>query len=366
MKKIGLIIHSLGIGGMERVMAQLAGQFAEQKKEEVHLILIGIKREVLFDIPDSVVIHRPSFEFNNSRRTMDTIRTIRFVRNKVKEINPDTILSFGEMWNNLVLLSLTGLKVPVYISDRSRPNKNLGRLHNLLRNRLYPKAAGYIAQTREAEKVCLQKKWNSNIKVIGNPIRKIEQNPAIEKENIVLTVGRIIETKHFDQLIKIFANINAEDWKLVIVGGDAKKMTLSEDLKRLIKELGVEEKVKLEGVQEDVESYYNCSKIFAFTSSSEGFPNVIGEALSAGLPVIAYDCVAGPSDMIEHDVNGYLIPLFNVEKFQESLSKMIEDEEIRKSLAVKTKDSIEKFSIPEIANQYYTFIFNQNYTGNRS
>jgi hypothetical protein len=85
---------------------------------------------------------------------------MRFLRKKVKNIDPDTILSFGEYWNNLVLLSLYGLKYPVYISDRSQPDKDLGRVQNRLRDLLYPKAAGFIAQTSKAKEICLNKRWN--------------------------------------------------------------------------------------------------------------------------------------------------------------------------------------------------------------
>ena len=100
------------------------------KKTEVHLVLIGIKREISYPLDESVIVHRPGFEFSNRRRTIDTLRTMAFIRSEVKTIDPDTILSFGEMWNNMVLLSLWGLSCPVYISDRSEPNKDLGKLHN--------------------------------------------------------------------------------------------------------------------------------------------------------------------------------------------------------------------------------------------
>src|SRR5699024_5164241 len=152
---ICLIIHSLCIGGMERVMAQLANNFTEREDTEVHLVLIGRKREIAYKISDRVIVHKPRFEFNNARRTFNTFRTILFLRSKVIEISPDTVLSFGEEWNNLALLSLFGTEYPVFIADRSQPGKNLGRLNNYLRRKLYPTAAGYIAQTKTAENICL-------------------------------------------------------------------------------------------------------------------------------------------------------------------------------------------------------------------
>ncbi|MDY6994591.1 MAG: glycosyltransferase, partial [Pseudomonadota bacterium] len=191
-----------------------------------------------------------------------------------------------------------------------------------------------------------------------NPIRNVEHDASVKKENIVLTVGRLIPTKHVDQLIEIFTEIDKSGWKLVIVGGDAKRMTLSEELDALITELGVRDSVLLEGQQKDVDRYYNRSKIFAFTSSSEGFPNVIGEALSAGLPVITYDCVAGPSDMVEDERNGFLIPLFNKELFKEKLSLLMEDEALRLQMSDAAKNSIKKYSNSLVSNKFFKFINN--------
>jgi len=337
-------------------MSVLANNFVNMDNTEVHLVLIGIKRNIEYPLNESVFIHRPSFTFKNSRRSIDTIRTMRFLRREVKGLNPDTILSFGEMWNNLVLLSLYGLTVPIFVSDRSQPDKDLGTFHNMLRSKLYPRAAGYIAQTGKAAEICRDNEWNNNIKVIGNPVRQVSCDGPVERENIVLTVGRLIPTKHIDQLIKIFAEIGKPGWKLVIVGGDAKRMNLSEGLSALIKDLGVDDSVTLEGQQKNVDRYYNRSKIFAFTSSSEGFPNVIGEALSAGLPVVAYDCIAGPSDMIKDEENGFLIPLFDKKLFKEKLSILIDKDSLRLEMSNSAKNSIERFNEVSVSKQFFNFI----------
>jgi len=356
MKKVCLIIHSLCIGGMERVMTLIANNFTEREDTEVHLVLIGRKREIVYEISDRIIVHKPCFEFNNAWRTINTFRTIFFLRSKVIEISPDTVLSFGEEWNNLVLLSLFRTEYSVFIADRSQPGKDLGRLNNYLRRKLYPTAVGYIAQTKRAKNICLKNEWNNNVQVIGNPIREIKSNGQIEKKNIILSVGRLIKTKNFDQLICMFSEINNGDWKLIIVGGDAKKMKLSVDLQRLINEIGVEHSVILAGEQENIDRYYKKSKIFAFTSSSEGFPNVIGEALSAGLPVVSYDCTAGPSEMIEDGKNGFLIPEFNQTKFKKKLSQLMLDRKLRKNMSKGTKSSIYRFNTNIIANKFYSFI----------
>ena len=344
------------MGGLERVMSLLAKYFHEDKGAEVHLILIGKKREVAYELPAGLIIHKPQFIFNDQRRTYDTLKTLFFLRKRVKQINPDTILSFGEYWNNLSLLSLIGLRYPVYVSDRSQPNKNLGRTHNFLRKLLYPMAKGFIAQTKEAAYVAERAGWNKNIRVIGNPIREIQGFSEIQNENIVLCVGRLIPTKHIDELIKIFAEINPTNWKLIIVGGNAKKMQLLEVYRGLVRELGMENKIVLVGESFEVDMYFAKSKIFAFTSSSEGFPNALGEAMKAGLVPIAYDCVAGPSDLIEDQANGFLVPLHQKELFKDNLAKLMKSEILRKNLGDQAKIDMGKYTLEKIGNLYYNFI----------
>ena len=66
--KIALLIHSLQAGGMERVMSELASNFASIKAYEIHLVLYGIKRDIFYELPNNISIHKPDFEFNDTKR----------------------------------------------------------------------------------------------------------------------------------------------------------------------------------------------------------------------------------------------------------------------------------------------------------
>lgn len=357
-KNYAFIIHSLGIGGMERVMSIIIKHIATNYNVQVHLILIGIKREILQEIPNKIIVHKPKWDFDNNWRNWFTIRTILFIRKTVNEIKPASVLSFGEMWNNLVLISLYGLKIPIYISDRSRPNKNLGKIQNILRDRLYPKAAGFIAQTEKGREVAVKKKWNKNITIIGNPIPMIEGR--LNRENIILNVGRLVKTKNIDQLLEIFSNLTQKsdfhNWMLSIVGGDAQKQNMSEELKKKAQELNIFDRVNFEGEQKDVQQYYLKSEIFAFTSTSEGFPNALAEAMSAGMAVIAYDCIAGPSDLIDDGINGFLIEENNKAEFAEKLNLLMSNTNLRSEFSKAARKKIELFNEKSISEQFYHFI----------
>ena len=340
---------------MERVMSEISWHFSAKPDSEVHLVLFGLSREIFYSLPENISIHKPGFKFNNQIRFFSTIRTLFFLRKKIKKINPDTILSFGEYWNSFVLLALFGLKHPVYVSDRSQPDKPLGKFHDFLRKKLYPKATGVIAQTQKARDIYLSIYHHKNMTVIGNPIRQVVGDNS-NRKNQVLMVGRLINTKHQDRLIQIFLDINMPDWQLLLVGYDHLKQQHSQRLAAMISENDALDRVILAGKQEDVDKFYLESKIFAFTSSSEGFPNAIGEAMSAGLPVVAYDCVAGPSEMIRNGANGYLIPLFDDKLFAQKLGELINDEAKRNEMSRNALSSIQFLEKEKVCEQFWQFI----------
>jgi GalNAc-alpha-(1->4)-GalNAc-alpha-(1->3)-diNAcBac-PP-undecaprenol alpha-1,4-N-acetyl-D-galactosaminyltransferase len=337
---------------MERVMSELANYFVLHGNLAIHLIMYGKSPSRFYSLHPNIILHVPKERFNDSLKTLYTLKRLAYLRKSVKEIQPDVLLSFGEIWNNFVLIALIGNKTPIFVSDRCKPDKSLGRVQNTLRKWLYPNSAGIIVQTKKAKVIYEQYFSEHKIKVIGNPIRKIENTQTEIKGKAILIVSRIVHTKHHDRLISIFAKLNAPDWKLIIVGGEAQKQKHVARLKKASEQLNVSDRVSFEGERKNVETYYLHSSIFAFTSSSEGFPNVIGEALSAGLPVVSYDCLAGPSEMIRDGENGFLIPQFDDVLFQEKLQQLIDDENLRKRLGKNAKTSISKFSVENIGNKY--------------
>jgi len=337
-------------------MSELAGYFSLRKELELHIIFYDNKRELFYPLPKKVEVHLPEFEFNDKFRLFYSLKTALYLRKSVRLLEPDTILSFGEYWNSFVLLSLIGLKYPVFISDRCSPEKKFGKFHSALRRFLYPKARGIIAQTLIAKEHYSRQFKHTNVKVIGNPIRNVKPSAEEERENVVLMVGRFIKTKNQDRLIDLFLDLGISDWKLVLVGFDHLKQDNFQKLQALIDRRSAQDQVILAGKLSDVDSCYRRSKIFAFTSTSEGFPNVIGEAMSAGLPVVAFDCVAGPSEMIRDSENGYLIPLNDYKTFGDKLKILMLNRDLRIRMGSHAAESVRDYSVNEIGEKYLRFI----------
>lgn len=355
-KRICLVIPSLSAGGMERVMSELANYFSGLKNLEVHLVIYGKADDIFYPLAADIKLTFSSIRFNDSFRVLYTIQRLWFLRKTILRIKPDTVLSLGEYWNNFVLLALIGASTPVYVSDRCKPDKKLMGMHNWLRQKLYPKAAGLVVQTRIAKEIYAKIVTKNKIATIGNPIRILSRNPLNLKGKKILMISRLITTKHHDRLLSIFAKLDAPDWELIIVGGDSQKQQHLTNLQHKAGELQITKRTQFEGYQKNVEQYYNRASVFAFTSSSEGFPNVVGEALAAGLPVVSYDCIAGPSEMITDGENGFLVPVFDDELFKLRLQTLIDNEELRVEMGKKARESMKKFSVETIGRQYLDFI----------
>jgi glycosyltransferase involved in cell wall biosynthesis len=356
-RRICLVIPNLQSGGMERVMSELAHYFCGIGLYDVHLVLYGIKTEIFYKLPPNIQIHCSTIEFNKNIRFISTIRTLFFLRLKIKSINPDSVLTFGELWNSFVLIALFGTKFRVFLSDRCQPNKKWGRHHEWLRKKLYPRAAGIIYQTKLARDISSREVKIKNFAIIGNPIMQFSCEESLTKEKVVLSVGRLIKSKNHDQLIEIFASINNPEWKLIIVGDDAQLQNNMIRLKELVVKLNMEDNIILTGKRSDIDKFYCSSSIFAFTSSSEGFPNVIGEAMSSGLPVVAYDCIAGPSEMINDGESGFLIKLNDVDDFKVKLQILMNDSYLRRKMGESGREFMKKFDLQTIGKRFEEFLF---------
>lgn len=348
-KKICFITPNLNMGGMERVLSILAN-YAIENGFSVYIVCL-IDNEIHYSLSDRVNIISPSFKYQSGLNNKKKVALYLF--KTLKDINPDSILSFSEAFNPLAIIVSKIARYPIYISDRSSPNVKLKPSTQLLRKLTYPLANGLILQTKLAKQAALRKGYNSNIAIIPNPLKSIKEYPNISRKNIIISVGRLIPSKNFIDLIDIFNSTTSRDsWKLLILGEGSERA----NLEKKITQLGLIDRVKLIGAVKDVDRYLAEASIFAFTSMSEGFPNALSEAMAAPLACISYDCISGPSELIEDEVNGYLIPLNDRNKFQSKLQRLMSAPDLRRQFTLDYLKHREKYSIDVICKQYINFI----------
>jgi N-acetylgalactosamine-N,N'-diacetylbacillosaminyl-diphospho-undecaprenol 4-alpha-N-acetylgalactosaminyltransferase len=195
-----------------------------------------------------------------------------------------------------------------------------------------------------------------NVQTIYNPIN-IEEIQSKYNETIDLNFEFIIgigqmETniKQFDKLIEAYSNsiLPNQNIHLVLLG-DGERISI---LKALTKQKNIEDKVHFLGYQNNPYKYLRNAKFFVLSSQNEGLPNVILEALACETPVVSFDCLSGPSEMISNEQNGLLVENQNVEKLTEALNLFVEDEKLYTICKQNALQSVSRFSIENIGKQW--------------
>ncbi|MCH8475752.1 MAG: glycosyltransferase [Opitutales bacterium] len=225
---------------------------------------------------------------------------------------------------------------------------------------LYPLATTVVLLAEELENWANSRLFKWKTKSIPNPVMEPPKNKyattSKPEKKIILGMGRFIKRKQFDLLIKIFSRLEKKfpDWNLHIVGDGPERP----NLKALIHSLNLEERVFLEQWSNDPYEWYYRAELFAFTSSFEGFGMTLAEALTCQLPVISFDCPYGPSRIIDHQVNGYLVPLDDTKEFENKLGSLMNDEKLRTHLGSNGSKVLDKFSYNTIMKEWETLIRN--------
>lgn len=189
----------------------------------------------------------------------------------------------------------------------------------------------------------------TNITVIPNPIYCYPDHGSSCSSKQVIAVGRYTYQKGFDLLIDSWAFVanRHPDWTLRIYGAGN-----LEDYRRLVIESGLVETVSCEGTTNDVYAKYDESSIFVLSSRYEGLPLVLIEAMSAGLPCVAFTCPCGPRDCIDDGKDGLLVETGNTDKLADAICKLIENESLRKKMGDAARQHALLFTEETIMQQW--------------
>lgn len=172
-----------------------------------------------------------------------------------------------------------------------------------------------------------------------------------EFDSFVIAVGRLNnKIKQFDKLIEAYSQsvLPRNRVGLLIFGkGNSKG-----DLERLINELELTSHVKLMGFSNKVKPYIKASRFLILSSLYEGLPMVLIEALAIGTPVVSFDCKSGPSEIVISNQNGILVEDQNFIALTDAMNKMIEDQDLYKSIKANAIPSVKKFSKETLLKQW--------------
>jgi len=352
--KYCLVISDLNCGGSQRVLVEI-GNFLANRGKEVKILLLFRQNSFFYRTHPSIQIIQPDYYYKSSNFKL--LRTILFIRQSVKLIKPDVVLSFHHRYNPIVILSLLFSGYPVFVSDRANPYSKLSPVINeILRNLLYPYSKGLIVQTKLSAKVKREKKLNNNIYVLPNPLTSLDYSDTKDgKEDIITYVARMDEGKGHKELLKAFSILkNPKGWKLMFIGNGK----LMSSLLQYAIELNIKDDVIFSGESREVAKLLKRSRIFAFTSFSEGFPNALMEAMAMGLPCVSFDCVSGPADLITNGKTGYLVKTGNVIELSTKIQLLIDEDLLRDEIGNNAKYVREYYESEKLIDGLVSFFEN--------
>ncbi len=341
-RTVVLITGSLRGGGAERVLSGMANYWSRAGWKVVMVTWSGAHTPDVYELDTAVqrvwLGNRAAHEkkANWLRLNASRVRRLRLVLKKYK---PQAVLSFITTSNVLTILAATGLPCRVVVSERIDPaaDTTATAVWRSLRKVVYQRADAIVAQSARAAN-WVAHHCKKEAQVIPNPLRPLPEY-QVERELLIVAVGRLAKQKGFDVLLSAFATLANDfpQWQLALVGDGVER----DSLRRQTKELGLTDQVHFVGYVQDVEQWMARAGVVAQPSRFEGFPNVLLESMGMGAAVISSDCPSGPADIIRHGMNGLLVPVEDVEALSNALSLLMRDPRQRARLgraALRVKD----------------------------
>lgn len=335
-KKICFFVGDLSrTGGTERVTADLANELCQlADKYEIHILSLYNENvsnffKVSNDITEHVLSDKPILKFKNVY-----FKIVFEVRKYMKCNNIDVLIDVDTILDVFSVPATRFINTKLISWEHFNFYENLGVVYRDWGRRLSAKFADAIVTITEEDRGYFEKNLNlrAPIYTIHNSISLIETTNKYDKNSkIIISAGRLTYQKGFDLLIEVAREVfnKHPDWTWIILGeGEARK-----DLENTISKYHLNNNVVLEGNVRNIEEYYKKSSMFVLTSRYEGFGLVLTEAKAYGLPCISFKCKAGPSEIIQDNINGFLISTFDIEAMAKKICNLIEDQKMRESFS---------------------------------
>ncbi|BFP42765.1 N-acetylgalactosamine-N,N'-diacetylbacillosaminyl -diphospho-undecaprenol 4-alpha-N-acetylgalactosaminyltransferase [Flavobacteriaceae bacterium GF1] len=315
--KILFVLPTLTAGGAEKIIAYIA-QNINRKYFESYLIIVGHEAEAKYKIKGIEV------KFLNKDRVLYAIPALFSV---LYSYRPNVVLSsIGHLNTIMGLLSFFFAKTKFairessVISERSKFGKSrkLGNFSGLLSKIAYDQVDCVICQSRDMAED-FKKIYNipdTKIDIINNPITltiKPKSKSAISGITKFITIGRLSQEKGHLRVLELLAKLK-KPFQYTIIGSGTEKDVIFER----IKELNLEDRITHIQHTDDVYQYLKTHDLFLQGSFVEGFPNAVLESCVAGTPVLAFNVPGGTKEIIEHNINGFLVG--NEEEFLSCLN----------------------------------------------
>lgn len=350
MQIVFLIQDCTTIGGTERVTCSMASEMARQGHDVSIVSVFGMGGKCKFNIDERVCFVTFSDEkYDLKLSKLARLKRVYDIANKIKKddllLSADVIIA--QKFFAAMLAIKSGFGHKTLIGDHYTYYL-YGSLLRSFRNAIYRKAAAVVVLT-EGNAKHYKDHGIKHVAVIPNMLPIPVAEHAGEGSNEIIAVGRLTYQKGFDTLIEVIDDIRhmIKGWHLTIYGdGEDRPM-----LEQMIKDRGLKDVITLYGATSDVSKAY-CNASFGVMSSRfEGFPMVLLEAAAIGLPMVAFDCPTGPSEIYRNG-GGIVVADQDKEALGAGIIRMTDDAALRMKLSNETAEIRKKYSEKNIYNQW--------------
>lgn len=367
--KIVYVIASLETsGGTERIVSEKANYLAEvfgydvciicydQHKDSPNFYILSEKVE---QIRLGLRMHSQYYYKYPKRLWKKYVLRSRLKRELstvVKEINPDLLIGISHFRADIVCaIDCKAKKIIESHVPRSFIENTNNKYINDIYKRYYDIRYFHVIEKKAKIIITLtegdREQWNKakQVKTIANFSNIHIDQLCDHKKSRVIAIGRLSKEKGFDRLLVIWKLITDKhpDWQLDIYGDGNMKEKLEQKIK-----LGNIMNVTLCGTTNNISKELSESSICVSTSYYEGFSLVLLEAITHGVPCVAFDCPYGPRTIIEDGKCGYLVQDRNIPLFVEKLCTLMENEQLRLQFSKASVERSKIFNIDAIMLQW--------------
>jgi glycosyltransferase involved in cell wall biosynthesis len=360
--KIVIVLSSLATGGAERATVTLASYWAGLGWK-VTLVTFAPKEMDFYCCPDSVQrldlgLYAPSGSILSG--ALANVRRIVSLRRLLRSIEADVVVSMMDQTNVVLAAASVLLRsgATVGMEHSYPPMSPLRFIWGVLRKTLYRQLDAVVVLTQESAEWISRKTFARRVEVIPNAVVWPLQDsppfvspPAVGGDGkTLLAVGRLGPEKQHALLIDVFSRFahSFPDWKLVILGEGGERATLEQ----MVRARGLVGRVLLPGRAGNVGSWYSQADLFVLCSRYEGMPISLIEAMGYGMPVVSFDCLTGPRDVIRDGTDGVLVPPNDTEALKAALEGLMRDPERRAAMGQRARAVVDRFDIVTVSGRW--------------
>ena len=335
-------------GGVERMAIKLMNAMVDRGHEVFLFTWDEGEAQAYYPMREAIRWCRLSMGNPGSKASFSLrLQRMRQFRQITISQRPHVVIAFQHGPFLFTALSLLGNRIPVILAERNAPDRfdhtRAGRYRWIIFQTMRLAKSIVVQSEKYIQRYPVY--LRARIAAIPNPVYGADgyaTPDADRKQRTLLSVGRLSYQKNFAVLIKAFARISDEypDWRLRIVGEGEERPALE----TLADELGIKQRVFLDGSTHTVSAEYRAADVFCLPSRWEGFPNALAEAMAHGLPTVAFRQCGGVDELIMPGHNGQLAEgNDNPDTLSRTMKTLMEDSVARGRLGKEAKRIVEKY-----------------------